>query len=160
MFRIVLRGSAKGKWYSGVRLCIAVLTDTICCVILAKSDGKLDFNQIRFPHHTVPNTSGPYSFLAVKECLTFMQKANPFSKSNYFTVCNNDDTVLLGFGAMTSALKMETVCFSERVASTDECTRRQITEQQHYHPHRRANLKSYTWNITSNNLFVGLEAAI
>jgi hypothetical protein len=41
----------------------------------------------------------------------------------------------------TSALKMETVCFSETLASIDEYTRRQNQEQQH-HPHRRENLRS------------------
>jgi hypothetical protein len=41
----------------------------------------------------------------------------------------------------SSALKMEVVCFSETLASTDKSTRRQNSEQ-HYHPHRRENLKS------------------
>jgi hypothetical protein len=36
---------------------------------------------------------------------------------------------------------METVRFSETLASTDKSTRRQNPEQ-HYHPHRRENLKS------------------
>jgi hypothetical protein len=41
-----------------------------------------------------------------------------------------------------SALKMETVCFSETLATTDESTRRQNPEE-HHHPHRRENLKSH-----------------
>jgi hypothetical protein len=39
----------------------------------------------------------------------------------------------------SSALKMETECFSESLASTDESTRRQNTE----HRHRRENFKSH-----------------
>jgi hypothetical protein len=35
-----------------------------------------------------------------------------------------------------SALKMETVCCSETLASTDQPTRRQNPEE-HHHPHRR-----------------------
>jgi hypothetical protein len=42
----------------------------------------------------------------------------------------------------SSALKMETVYFPETLASTDESTRHQNSEEQHYHPHRRENLKS------------------
>jgi hypothetical protein len=38
---------------------------------------------------------------------------------------------------------METVGFSETLASTDESTRRQNPEEQHHHPHRRENLKSH-----------------
>jgi hypothetical protein len=41
---------------------------------------------------------------------------------------------------VTSALKMETVCFSETLASTDESIRRQNPEE-HHHPHRRENFK-------------------
>jgi hypothetical protein len=84
-----------------------------------------------------------------------------------------DDDVLLGFGTMytcqwmptfwrnilspssglkwlsipsivTSALKMETVCFSKMLASTDESTWRQNPEQHHHHPHCHENLKSHT----------------
>jgi hypothetical protein len=40
----------------------------------------------------------------------------------------------------TSALKMEAVCYSETLASTDESTRRQNLEE---HPHRRESLKSH-----------------
>jgi hypothetical protein len=40
----------------------------------------------------------------------------------------------------TSALKMEIVCFSETLASTDESTRRQNPEE--YHPDRRENVRS------------------
>jgi hypothetical protein len=36
---------------------------------------------------------------------------------------------------------METVCFSETLASTDESTRRHNPEE--HHPHRRENLKSH-----------------
>jgi hypothetical protein len=39
-------------------------------------------------------------------------------------------------------VKMETVCFSKTLASTDESTRRQ-NPKEHHHPHRRENLKSY-----------------
>jgi hypothetical protein len=42
----------------------------------------------------------------------------------------------------TSALKMETVCFSETLTSADEATRRQNPEE-HHDPHRRENLKSH-----------------
>jgi hypothetical protein len=42
----------------------------------------------------------------------------------------------------SSALKMETVCFFEMLAPTYESTRRQNSEEQHYHPHPRENLKS------------------
>jgi hypothetical protein len=38
---------------------------------------------------------------------------------------------------------METVCFSETMASADESTRGKNPEQ-HDHPHRRKNLKSHT----------------
>jgi hypothetical protein len=71
---------------------------------------------------------------------------------------HNDD-VLLGFGAVqtrrymptfrrnipspSSPLKMETVCFSETLASTNESTRRQNPEEEHYHLHRRESLKSH-----------------
>jgi hypothetical protein len=37
---------------------------------------------------------------------------------------------------------LEPVCFSETMASTGEATRRQNPEE-HHHPHRRENLKSY-----------------
>jgi hypothetical protein len=46
---------------------------------------------------------------------------------------------------------METVCFSETLASTDESARPQNPEEQQYHPHRRENLKSQvneTWEQT------------
>jgi hypothetical protein len=43
--------------------------------------------------------------------------------------------------SLSSDLKMETVCFSETLASTDESTRRQNTEEQYHHPHCRENLK-------------------
>jgi hypothetical protein len=47
-----------------------------------------------------------------------------------------------------SALKMETICFSETVASTDESTRRQNPEDHHHHhPHRRENLKCLNNNF-------------
>jgi hypothetical protein len=36
----------------------------------------------------------------------------------------------------TSALKMETVCFSETLASNYDSTRRQNPEPRHHHPHR------------------------
>jgi hypothetical protein len=58
------------------------------------------------------------------------------------------DDVLQGFVAglvgrwQSSALKMETVCFSETFASKDESTRRQNPEV-HHHPHRRESLRSY-----------------
>jgi hypothetical protein len=42
----------------------------------------------------------------------------------------------------SSGLAMETVCFSETLTTADECTRRQIPEEQHHHPHHRENLKS------------------
>jgi hypothetical protein len=43
---------------------------------------------------------------------------------------------------------METVCFSETLASTDESTRRQNPEEYHHHqPHRRENLKSHILNL-------------
>jgi hypothetical protein len=45
----------------------------------------------------------------------------------------------------TSALKMETVFFSETLESTYECIRRQNLEE-HHHPHRRENLKSHILN--------------
>jgi hypothetical protein len=40
-------------------------------------------------------------------------------------------------------MKMETVCFSETLASTDESTRRQSPEE-HHHLHCRENFKSHT----------------
>jgi hypothetical protein len=44
--------------------------------------------------------------------------------------------------ALTLAMKMETVCFSETLVSIDESTQRQNPEE-HHHPHRRDNLKSH-----------------
>jgi hypothetical protein len=47
--------------------------------------------------------------------------------------------------SLSSGLNMETVCFSETLASTDESTRRQNPQEHHHHhhhPHRRDNLKS------------------
>jgi hypothetical protein len=44
---------------------------------------------------------------------------------------------------VVEALKMETVCFSEMLASTDELTRRKNPEEEHHHPYRRENLKSH-----------------
>jgi hypothetical protein len=41
----------------------------------------------------------------------------------------------------SSGLKMETVCFSEKLESNNESTRRQNPEE-HHHPHRRENLKN------------------
>jgi hypothetical protein len=57
----------------------------------------------------------------------------------------------------TSALKMEKVCFSETLASTDESTWRQ-TPEEHNHPHRRENLitylkTSYLFQIYIHNLY-------
>jgi hypothetical protein len=63
-----------------------------------------------------------------------------FVEYDWSSACTLFDYVLLGFGrcvdsslnanvsisnCMNSALKMETVCFSETVASTDESARRQ-----------------------------------
>jgi hypothetical protein len=57
-----------------------------------------------------------------------------------FTAVTMMATVSLGFGVIvlekhaadvTPAVKMETVCFSETSASTDECTRRQNAEERH-----------------------------
>jgi hypothetical protein len=46
-------------------------------------------------------------------------------------------------GETIVALKMETVCFYETLASIDESTQCQNPEeQQHHHPHRCENLKS------------------
>jgi hypothetical protein len=42
---------------------------------------------------------------------------------------------------------METVCFSETLASTDESTRRQNPEEEHYHPRHSENLKSHRPSI-------------
>jgi hypothetical protein len=44
-------------------------------------------------------------------------------------------------GDSPPALKIETVCLSETLASTGEATRRQNPEE-HHHPHRRENLRS------------------
>jgi hypothetical protein len=50
---------------------------------------------------------------------------------------------VLGFDwVWAKAVKMETVCFSETLASTNESTRRQNPKEQHRHVHRRENLKS------------------
>jgi hypothetical protein len=46
---------------------------------------------------------------------------------------------------------METVWFSKTLASTDESTRSQNTEEQHRHPRRRENLKSHFRNIVEWN---------
>jgi hypothetical protein len=64
--------------------------------------------------------------------------------SPHFTAhkIKTNDVALLGFGARASALKMETVCFSETLASTGGSTRRQ-NPAEHHHPRRRENLKSY-----------------
>jgi hypothetical protein len=43
---------------------------------------------------------------------------------------------------VTSALKMETVCFSEKLASTRQSTRRPNPEEHHQYRHRCENLKS------------------
>jgi hypothetical protein len=43
----------------------------------------------------------------------------------------------------SSVQKMETVSFSEMLASRDESTRLQNPEE-HHHPHRRENLRSHT----------------
>jgi hypothetical protein len=51
----------------------------------------------------------------------------------------------------TSTLKMETVCFSEMLAFTNESTRRQNPEK-HHHPHCRENLKPH--KIYFINLFL------
>jgi hypothetical protein len=42
----------------------------------------------------------------------------------------------------SSALKMDTVCLSETLASAYKSTRLQDPEE-HHHPHRRENLKSH-----------------
>jgi hypothetical protein len=56
----------------------------------------------------------------------------------------------------SSALKMETVCFSETLASTDESTRLQNPEDHHHHHlHRRENLKSHVFtNIYYSIYFI------
>jgi hypothetical protein len=48
--------------------------------------------------------------------------------------------------SLSSRLKMEAVCFSETLTSTDESTRRQNQDEDH-HPHRRENLTSHTWML-------------
>jgi hypothetical protein len=50
--------------------------------------------------------------------------------------------LMMFFWVLAEALKMETACFSEMLASTGESTRRQNSEE-HHHPHRRENLKSH-----------------
>jgi hypothetical protein len=55
----------------------------------------------------------------------------------------------------TSTLKMETVCFSETLASADESTRRQNPEEQHYHPHRHENLRSHIEEAGYHIAFTG-----
>jgi hypothetical protein len=42
----------------------------------------------------------------------------------------------------SSALKMETVCFSETLAYTGEFKLRRNPEAHHHHPRRRENIKS------------------
>jgi hypothetical protein len=56
----------------------------------------------------------------------------------------------------SSAQKMETVCFSETMASSDESIRRRNPEEQHHHPHRRENLKSQTVRINACSRISGL----
>jgi hypothetical protein len=41
---------------------------------------------------------------------------------------------------------MESVCFSETLASTDDSTQRQNPEEHHHHPHCRENLRSHISN--------------
>jgi hypothetical protein len=53
---------------------------------------------------------------------------------------------LVGFRA--SALKMETVCFSEKLASTDESTRRQNPEEHHHHHHQLPYLTTLRENLS------------
>jgi hypothetical protein len=49
----------------------------------------------------------------------------------------------------TYCLHLQSLCFSETLASTDESTRRQNPEEHHHHPHHRENLKSYVRFILS-----------
>jgi hypothetical protein len=48
---------------------------------------------------------------------------------------------------ITSALKMETVRFSEALASTSQSTRRPNPEEHHQYCHRRENLISFCFNL-------------
>jgi hypothetical protein len=54
----------------------------------------------------------------------------------------------------SSDLKMETVCFSETLASTDESTRRPSSEEQ-YHSHRREDLRCQ--DMTMLTVFIRLR---
>jgi hypothetical protein len=60
----------------------------------------------------------------------------------------------------SSALKMETVCFSETLASTNESTRRQDPEDHHHHPHRRENLKSHNYLLVWHLVWKFLDKSI
>jgi hypothetical protein len=62
----------------------------------------------------------------------------------------NGDMML--FWILAEALRMEKVCFSETLASTDESTRRYKPEEQHHHPHRRDNHKSQNRDMTKTTL--------
>jgi hypothetical protein len=52
---------------------------------------------------------------------------------------------------VTSTLKMETVRFSETLASISQSTRRPNPEERHQHRHRRENLKSHEWRMFGEN---------
>jgi hypothetical protein len=56
---------------------------------------------------------------------------------------------------VTSALKMETVRFSETLASTSQSTRRPNPEEHHQYRHRLENLKSQvTFDVTESRLWL------
>jgi hypothetical protein len=57
--------------------------------------------------------------------------------------------LLFFFWFLALALKMETVCFPETLASTYESTRRRNPEE-HHHPRSRENLKSHKLYIFSD----------
>jgi hypothetical protein len=58
------------------------------------------------------------------------------------------------FRAEDVALKMETICVSETLASTYESTWRQNPKQERRHPHRRENLKTQSSELCLKTLFL------
>jgi hypothetical protein len=84
----------------------------------------------RFPSLPVPRG---WAASNVENCPTFWQTLQLPSSE---WICN-------GWTLLASALKMETVCFSETLPCTYESTRHQNPEEEPHHPHSRENLKSH-----------------
>jgi hypothetical protein len=109
-------------------------------------------NKVKTIWKTVKDETGKHSTaeenpsIKIHNTVINSPKLTANSSNTYFVTIveklNNGTRKMIWVLALSSALKMETVCFSEMLASTDKSTRHQNPE--HHYCHHRENLKSHT----------------